>query len=215
MKNIQELQIQSFAEYKTTYQESVDNPEAFWANVADHFTWRTPWKTVLDWDFTKPEVKWFAGATLNITENALDTHAAAKGNQTAIIWEPNNPDEESRHISYRQLLVQVMQFANVLKNNGIQKGDRVCLYMPMIPELAIAMLACARIGAVHSIVFAGFSSKALADRINDANCKMLITANEMHRGTKLINVKKICDDALESSWNVFNFYFSCHFYFFS
>lgn len=198
MKNLQDLQINSFSEYKSIYQNSIEDPETFWADIADHFYWQKKWDTVLDWDFSKPEIKWFDGAKLNITENLLDKNVEQFGNRTAIIWEPNDPDEESRHITYRQLMVKVMHFANVLKRNGVQKGDRVCIYMPMIPELAIAMLACARIGAVHSVVFAGFSSSALASRINDAGCKLLITANEMYRGTKQINVKSICDQALES-----------------
>lgn len=196
------LQINTFKEYKEKYEQSVSDPEGFWAEVADHFLWKQKWDKVLDWDFSKPEIKWFQGAKLNITENCLDRHLETIGNKTAIIWEPNDPDEESRYISYRQLYVKVSRFANVLKNNGIKKGDRVCLYMPMIPELAIAMLACARIGAVHSIVFAGFSSSALSSRINDSNCKMLITANEVYRGTKPINLKKVCDQALENSPSV-------------
>ncbi len=190
------LQINTFKEYKEKYEQSVNDPEGFWEEVADHFQWKKKWDKVLDWDFSKPEIKWFQGAQLNITENCLDRHLETLGNKTAIIWEPNDPDEESRYISYRQLFVKVSRFANVLKNNGIKKGDRVCLYMPMIPELAIAMLACARIGAVHSIVFAGFSSSALSSRINDSKCKMLITANEVYRGTKPINLKKVCDQAL-------------------
>ena len=193
MKN---LQIRTFAEYKKAYQKSVEDPEAFWSEIADTFTWKKKWDKTLEWDFTKPEVKWFQGGKLNITENCLDRHLEKLGNKTAIIWEPNNPDEESRYITYRQLFVKVCRFANVLKQNGIKKGDKVCIYMPMIPELAIAMLACARIGAVHSIVFAGFSSKAIASRINDSECKMLITANEVYRGTKRINLKSICDEAL-------------------
>ena len=193
MKN---LQIRTFAEYKKAYQKSVEDPEAFWSEIADTFTWKKKWDKTLEWDFTKPEVKWFQGGKLNITENCLDRHLEKLGNKTAIIWEPNNPDEESRYITYRQLFVKVCHFANVLKQNGIKKGDKVCIYMPMIPELAIAMLACARIGAVHSIVFAGFSSKAIASRINDSECKMLITANEVYRGTKRINLKSICDEAL-------------------
>ena len=176
------LQINTFKDYKKKYEQSVSDPEGFWSEVAEHFQWQKKWDTVLEWDFNKPEIKWFQGAKLNITENCLDRHLETLGNKTAIIWEPNDPDEESRYISYRQLYVKVSRFANVLKNNGIKKGDRVCLYMPMIPELAIAMLACARIGAVHSIVFAGFSSSALASRINDSQCKMLITANEVYRG---------------------------------
>ena len=196
------LQINTFKEYKEKYEQSVSDPEGFWAEVAEHFQWKKKWDKVLDWDFSKPEIKWFQGAKLNITENCLDRHLETIGNKTAIIWEPNDPDEESRYISYRQLYVKVSRFANVLKNNGIKKGDRVCLYMPMIPELAIAMLACARIGAVHSIVFAGFSSSALSSRINDSACKMLITANEVYRGTKPINLKKVCDQALENTPSV-------------
>ena len=204
MSPIKDLQIESFAQYKKTYQKSVEHPEEFWENIAQSFQWKKPWNQILEWDFTKPQVKWFQGATLNITENCLDRHLEKMGNKTAIIWEPNDPDEESRYISYRQLFVKVSHFANVLKNNGIKKGDRVCIYMPMIPELAIAMLACARIGAIHSIVFAGFSSKALASRINDSECKLLVTANEMHRGKKLIDVKSICDEAMKSTPSIEN-----------
>lgn len=196
---MENLQIRSFAEYKKAYKKSVKNPEAFWDEIAETFTWKQKWDKTLEWDFEKPEVKWFQGGKLNITENCLDRHLEKLGNKTAIIWEPNDPDEESRYISYRQLFVKVSHFANVLKNNGIKKGDRVCLYMPMIPELAIAMLACARIGAVHSIVFAGFSSSAIARRINDSECKMLITANEVYRGSKKVNLKAICDKALEDT----------------
>jgi acetyl-CoA synthetase len=196
------LQINTFKEYKEKYEQSVSDPEGFWAEVAEHFQWKRKWDKVLEWDFNKPKIEWFKGAKLNITENCLDRHLETIGNKTAIIWEPNDPDEESRYISYRQLSVKVSRFANVLKNNGIKKGDRVCLYMPMIPELAIAMLACARIGAVHSIVFAGFSSSALSSRINDSECKMLITANEVYRGTKPINLKQVCDQALENSPSV-------------
>ncbi len=196
MKNIQ---IKTFAEYKKAYKESVENPEVFWDKIAGEFLWKKKWDKTLEWDFNKPEIKWFLGGKLNITENCLDRHLETIGNKTAIIWEPNDPDEESRYISYKQLFVKVSHFANVLKNNGIKKGDRVCLYMPMIPELAIAMLACARIGAVHSIVFAGFSSTAIANRINDSNCKMLITANQVYRGSKPVNLKEICDEALEKT----------------
>jgi len=198
------LQINSFKEYKEQYKQSIENPEKFWSEIADHFYWQKKWNKVLEWDFTKPEIKWFLGGQLNITENCLDRHLDTIGNKTAIIWEPNDPDEESRHITYRQLFVKVSRFANVLKNNGIEKGDRVCIYMPMIPELAIAMLACARIGAVHSIVFAGFSSSALSSRINDSECKMLITANEVYRGTKPINLKEVCDEALVNTPSVKN-----------
>lgn len=179
--------------------KSVQDPEAFWSEIANTFTWQKKWDKTLEWDFRKPEVKWFQGGQINITENCLDRHLEKLGNKTAIIWEPNDPDEESRYITYRQLFVKVCRFANVLRNNGIKKGDKVCIYMPMIPELAIAMLACARIGAVHSIVFAGFSSSAIARRINDSECKMLITANEVYRGSKKVNLKEICDKALEET----------------
>ena len=192
-----DVRINSFSEYKKAYRESVENPEAFWDNIAEQFVWSKKWNKTLSYDFSKPEFKWFEGGQLNITENVLDRHLEKDGNKTAIIWEPNNPLEESRIITYRQLHAKVCRFANVLKNNGIKKGDRVCIYMPMIPELAIAMLACARIGAVHSIVFAGFSSSAIASRINDAQCKLIVTANEVYRGEKPINLKGIVDEALK------------------
>ncbi|MFI2743269.1 acetate--CoA ligase [Zhouia sp. PK063] len=198
------LKLKTFAEYKKAYKKSVENPEKFWGKIAEEFTWQKKWDNTLSYNFSIPEVKWFEGGKLNITENCLDRHLENIGNKTAIIWEPNDPDEESRHITYRQLYVKVCRFANVLKSNGIKKGDRVCIYMPMIPELAIAMLACARIGAVHSIVFAGFSSSAIASRINDAECKMLITANEVYRGTKRINLKSICDEALKKTPTIEN-----------
>ncbi|MBW2961339.1 acetate--CoA ligase [Mesonia aestuariivivens] len=196
------LQIKSFADYKKAYQESLENPEKFWSQVANHFIWKEKWNHTLSWDFKKPEVKWFQGGKLNITENCLDRHLEKQSNKDAIIWEPNDPNEESRHITYKQLHVKVCQFANVLQNNGIKKGDRVCIYMPMIPELTVAMLACARIGAIHSIVFAGFSSHALASRINDAECKMLITANNYYRGRKSVELKEICDQALQETTTI-------------
>jgi len=195
----QNLQIKSFAEYKQWYKQSTEDPEKFWDAVADQFLWKKKWDKTLEYDFNIPSVQWFQGGKLNITENCLDRHLEKLSNKTAIIWEPNDPDEETRHITYKQLYVKVSHFANVLKNNGIKKGDRVCIYMPMIPELAIAMLACARIGAVHSIVFAGFSSAAIASRINDSECKMLITANEVYRGNKRVNLKEMCDEALKDT----------------
>jgi acetyl-CoA synthetase len=188
--------IQSFEEYKVTYQKSLENPEAFWASIAEDFVWKKKWDKVLEFDFHKPEVKWFQGAKLNITENCLDRHVAEKGNQTALIWEPNNPKEESKKITYNELLDNVCLVANMLKAQGIKKGDRVCIYMPMIPELAFAVLACARIGAVHSVVFAGFSSGSLVDRINDSGCRLILTADGGNRGDKKLDLKKIVDEAL-------------------
>ena len=189
--------IQSFDDYKKVYEESVSNPEGFWARVAVGFTWKKKWDKVLEWDFTKPEIKWFQGAKLNITENCLDRHLETKGDQTAILWEPNDPEENSRSLTYRELHNEVCKFSNALKAKGINKGDRVCIYMPMVPELAIAVLACARIGAVHSVVFAGFSAKSLSDRIIDAACKMVITSDGGYRGGKITPLKAITDEALE------------------
>lgn len=190
--------INSFDEYEKEYKRSVENPEAFWDDIASNYQWRKKWTKTLEWDFEKPDVKWFLGGSLNITENCLDRHAEANGDKTAIIWEANDPKEKSKRISYTQLLEKVSRFANVLKRNGVGKEDRVCLYMPMIPELAVATLACARIGAIHSVVFAGFSAQALSDRINDSACKMVITADGLFRGTKEIPLKSVVDEALES-----------------
>ncbi|MBO9731885.1 MAG: acetate--CoA ligase [Chitinophaga sp.] len=189
-------QIKSIEDYQQAYQQSVIDPEGFWANVADHFYWRRKWDKVLDWNFKDPEIKWFTGAKLNITENCLDRHLGTLGNRPAIIWEPNDPEEHHRIITYRDLYNKVCQFANVLKNNGVQKGDRVCIYMGMIPELAIAILACARIGAVHSVVFGGFSAQSIADRIQDAQCSLVITCDGAYRGAKDIPLKSVMDDAL-------------------
>jgi acetyl-CoA synthetase len=189
--------IQSFEEYKNTYQKSVEDPETFWATIAENFVWKKKWDKVLEYDFHKPEVKWFQGAKLNITENCLDRHIAEKGNQTALIWEPNNPKDESKNFTYNALLENVCRVANMLKAQGLKKGDRVCIYMPMIPELAFAVLACARIGAVHSVVFAGFSSGSLIDRINDSGCRLILTADGGNRGDRKLDLKKIVDEALE------------------
>ena len=190
--------IKNLEEYFQVYRKSVREPENFWEEVAEeHFTWRKKWDNVLSWDFNKPEVKWFENAKLNITENCIDRYLFTNADKTAIIWEPNDPKEEAQKISYGELHKKVNKFANVLKSKGIEKGDRVCIYLPMIPELAVAMLACARIGAIHSVVFAGFSSKALATRTNDADCKMLITSDGSYRGNKTIDLKSIVDKALE------------------
>lgn len=190
--------IKTFEEYFHIYRKSVTQPENFWEEVAEeHFLWHKRWDKVLEWDFKKPEIKWFQGAKLNITENCLDRHLRTRANKTAIIWEPNEPGEKAQHITYQELYEKVNRFANVLKNQGIAKGDRVCIYLPMIPELAIAVLACARIGAIHSVVFAGFSASALATRINDCTCKMVITADGGFRGNKTIDLKSIVDKALE------------------
>jgi len=191
--------INSFEEYKIEYAKSIKSPEAFWEEKANNFTWQKKWEKVLSWDFSKPEIKWFEGGKLNITENCLDRHLKNKGEQTAIKWIANNPDEKSRCLSYKELHTEVCKFANVLKNNGAKKGDRICLYMPMVPELAIAVLACARIGAIHSVVFAGFSAKSLSDRINDADCTILITADGGFRGTKITPLKDISDEAMQST----------------
>ncbi|RZN84029.1 MAG: acetate--CoA ligase [Winogradskyella sp.] len=190
--------IKSFEEYFQVYRKSIENPEGFWEEIAEeHFTWRKKWNNVLSWDFTKPEVKWFEGAQLNITENCLDRHLSTRGDKTAILFEPNDPNAPAEHITYKQLHERVCKFANALKSKGIQKGDRVCIYLPMIPELAVSVLACARIGAVHSVVFAGFSATALSTRINDCDAKMVITSDGSYRGTKTIDLKGIVDEALE------------------
>lgn len=189
-------QIKSLEEYQQNYQQSVMDPEGFWANVADHFYWRRKWDKVLEWNFKDPDVKWFTGGKLNITENCLDRHLGTLGNTPAIIWEPNDPEEHHRVITYRDLYNKVCQFANVLKNNGVKKGDRVCIYMGMIPELAIAVLACARIGAIHSVVFGGFSAQSIADRIQDAQASLVITCDGAFRGNKDIPLKSVIDDAL-------------------
>tara|TARA_R110001606_G_scaffold23042_4_gene78017 strand:- start:6529 stop:8436 length:1908 start_codon:yes stop_codon:yes gene_type:complete len=191
--------IKHLEEYYQVYRKSVRNPESFWEEIAEeHFLWRKKWDSVLDWDFSKPEVRWFEGAKLNITENCIDRHLATRGDKTAILFEPNNPKEPAEHITYSQLHQRVNQFANVLKEQGIKKGDRVCIYVPMIPELAISLLACARIGAIHSVVFAGFSATALSTRINDCDCKMVITSDGSYRGAKSIDLKGIVDEALET-----------------
>ncbi|MCC7515591.1 MAG: acetate--CoA ligase [Bacteroidia bacterium] len=191
-------QITSEEQYTNDYRNSVENPEKFWADIAQYFSWKKTWDKVLSADFEKAEVKWFAGAKLNITENCLDRHIEKLASQPAIIWEPNDPNEHYRVLTYKELLFKVKQFANVLKNNGVKKGDRVCIYMGMIPELAIAVLACARIGAIHSVIFGGFSARSIADRLQDADASFIVTCDGAFRGAKDIPLKAIIDDALES-----------------
>jgi len=191
--------IQTLSGYIHEYQKSVLQPEEFWARIAESFHWRKPWSKVLEWEFEGPNVTWFKDGKLNITENLLDKHLYTRGDDTAIIWEPNDPKEAHRVLTYRELHAQVCQFANALKANGVQKGDRVIIYMPMVPEAAVAMLACARIGAVHSVVFAGFSAQSLADRIADCQAKMVLTADGNFRGDKKIPVKAVVDEALEKT----------------
>ena len=189
--------ITSLSEYTKEYDRSIKDPEGFWSGIAASFEWKKKWDQGLQWDFKGPDVKWFLNGRLNITENLLDRHLEPRGDQIAILWEPNDPDETHQSISYKELHSKVCQFANAIKVHGIGKGDRVIIYMPMIPEVAIAMLACARIGAVHSVVFAGFSANALADRINDCKAKMILTSDGNFRGAKIIDVKGVVDEALE------------------
>ncbi len=189
-------QLQTMEQYQNAYAQSVQDPETFWANIAENFTWKRKWDTVLDWNFSEPSVQWFKGAQLNITENCLDRHLETRGNEPAIIWESNNPEEQHRVLTYNELHFKVQQFANVLLNNGVQKGDRVCIYMGMIPELAIATLACARIGAIHSVIFGGFSAQAIADRLDDAGAQFIVTCDGAFRGSKDIALKSVVDDAL-------------------
>jgi acetyl-CoA synthetase len=190
------FQIKNFEEYTSVYQKSVEDPEGFWDEISDSFLWQKKWNKVLDWNFQEPSIKWFLGGKLNITENCLDRHLEKNGDKPAIIWEANESSDTTRVLTYKELHSEVSKCANVLINNGVKKGDRVCLYMPMVPELAIAVLACARVGAIHSVVFAGFSAQSLSDRINDSACKLLITADGLYRGNKIVGLKEICDEAL-------------------
>ncbi|MCD6011065.1 MAG: acetyl-coenzyme synthetase [Flavipsychrobacter sp.] len=190
------FQVKNFDEYKQAYEKSVADPEQFWSDVAEEFVWRRKWDSVLEWNFTQPDVKWFINGKLNITENCLDRHLAKHGEQPAIIWEPNDPNEQHKVITYNELHFKVNQFANVLKNNGVKKGDRICIYMGMVPELPIAMLACARVGAIHSVIFGGFSAQSISDRLKDAGAEFIITCDGAFRGGKDIALKAIIDDAL-------------------
>lgn len=190
------LQISSFSEYRQVYEDSVADPEDFWAKQADTFTWNRKWDNVLTWNFADPAVKWFSGGQLNITVNCLDRHLAERGDQTAILFEPNEPSDAAIKLTYRELHSEVCRVGNGLRELGVGKGDRVCFYMPMVTELAISVLACARIGAIHSVVFAGFSAQALADRVNDADCKVIICSDHNRRGAKHIAVKAVVDEAM-------------------
>ncbi len=189
-------QITSFEQYQADYQKSVEDPEGFWGNVAENFEWRKKWDKVLEWNFTEPRIEWFKGAKLNITENCIDRHLSTMADKPAIIWEPNNPEERVRVVTYQRLHKRVCQVAQMLTNNGVKKGDRVCIYMGMVPELAYAVLGCARIGAIHSVVFGGFSAQSIADRLYDAQAAFIITCDGAYRGDKVIPLKSVIDDAL-------------------
>ena len=189
--------IKSLSDYFKKYELSEKDPESFWSEIAESFTWKKKWDKVLDWDFEKVNINWFQNAKLNITENIFERNLKERGDKTAIIWEPNDPSESPIYITYKELYEETCRFSNALRAKGIKKGDRVIIYMPMVPEAAIAMLACARVGAVHSVVFAGFSSTSLADRINDCQAKMVLTSDGNFRGSKTIPVKPVVDEALE------------------
>ncbi|HTF05169.1 MAG TPA: acetate--CoA ligase [Bacteroidia bacterium] len=190
------MKITNFEEYKAAYRKSVDAPEQFWSDIAEQFSWKKKWDKVLDWNFTEPKIEWFINGKLNITENCLDRHLETNGDKVAFHWEPNDPKEASRKITYRELHADVCRFANVLKSKSVKKGDRVCLYMPMVPELAVAVLACARIGAVHTVVFAGFSASSLSGRIQDCGCSVVVTSDGAYRGAKAIPIKSVVDEAI-------------------
>ncbi|MGZ3864559.1 MAG: acetate--CoA ligase [Bacteroidia bacterium] len=191
------FRINSFTEYESEYKKSVENPEAFWAEKAGYFVWKKKWDKVLEWDFKTAETKWFIGGKMNITENCLDRHLPEQADQIAYYWEQNDPNAKNVSFTYKQLHEEVCKFSNVLKNNGAKKGDRICIYLPMVPELAIALLACARIGAIHSVVFGGFSASALSGRIQDSECNIVITSDGAYRGAKDIPMKATVDEALE------------------
>jgi acetyl-CoA synthetase len=189
-------QIKSLEDYRSAYKKSEENPEGFWSEIAENFQWKKIWDKVLEWNFKDPQVKWFAGGKLNITENCIDRYLVTMGEKPAIIWEPNNPDERVRIVTYNRLHKRVCQVAQMLKNNGVKKGDRVCIYMGMVPELAYAVLGCARIGAIHSVVFGGFSAQSIADRLYDAQVEYIITCDGAYRGGKDIPLKSVIDDSL-------------------
>jgi len=190
--------ITSLAQYQSEYKKSVENPELFWSGIAEEFVWKQKWDKVLEWNFRGPDVKWFLNGKFNITENCLDAHLPKHADRIAYIWESNDPNEENIRLTYKELYEEVCRFSNVLKKNGVKKGDRVCIYMPMVPQAVIAMLACARIGAVHSVVFAGFSATSLSGRIQDSDCKIVVTSDGAYRGIKDIPIKAVVDEALET-----------------
>jgi len=198
------LRIKSFEEYQSKYQESIENPEEFWGAIAETFSWQKKWDKTLDWNFSEPKINWFKGGKLNITENLLDRHLPERAEQVAFYWEPNDINAEGKTITYQELHDQVCQLSNGLKELGVQKGDRVCIYMPMVLESVVAILACARVGAVHSIIFAGFSSNALADRIDDAKAKLVITADGLNRGTKQVDLKSMVDEGVKNCSSIEN-----------
>jgi acetyl-CoA synthetase len=189
--------ITSIEQYHSEYKKSIENPESFWAGIAETFTWKKKWDKVLDWNFSGPDIQWFVNGKFNITENCLDRHLEKHGDRLAYTWESNDPKEANIKLTYRQLYEEVCRFSNVLKKHGAKKGDRICIYMPMVPQAVIAMLACARIGAIHSVVFAGFSAASLSGRIQDADCKIVITSDGAYRGMKDIPIKAVVDEALE------------------
>jgi len=195
-------QINSIEEYKEAYKKSIEQPDAFWASIAEHFTWKKKWDKVVEWNFKEPKVEWFKGAKLNITENCIDRHLDTLGDKPALIWEPNNPEERVRVVTYNRLHKRVCQVAQMLKNNGVKKGDRVCIYMGMVPELVYAILGCARIGAIHSVIFGGFSAQSIADRVSDAHAEFIITCDGAYRGEKVIPLKSVIDDALINNTTV-------------
>lgn len=190
------FQIKTKEQYNEAYQKSLDDPEGFWADIASSFQWKQPWEKTLDWNFIEPHVRWFMGGKLNITENCIDRHLATMGDKPAIIWEPNDPEDRTRIVTYNRLHKRVCQVAQMLTNLGVKKGDRVCIYMGMVPELAYAVLGCARIGAIHSVIFGGFSAQSIADRLYDANAEFIITCDGAYRGNKDIPLKSVIDDAL-------------------
>jgi len=198
------MQIKTLEEYKSAYKKSVEDPEAFWNDVASQFLWQKKWDKVLDWNFKEPNVKWFVNGKLNITENCIDRHLEKNAGKTAFIWEPNEPGDKNRIISYKELSEEVNRLANVLKSLHVKKGDRVCIYLPMIPEAVYAMLACARIGAIHSVVFGGFSAQSIQDRINDSQCKIVLTSDGAYRGNKQLPMKTTVDEALKNCPSITN-----------